>query len=129
MYATIDSYDQLYQPQKERFSVPNVEIKELTPQSITAAYTNPTLVLFYAPWCVHCTQFMPIYQNIANQLEQNGITLTCGMINCDTYKAVPDAFALRGFPTLILFVKGKQLTYKGQRTVSDLMTWLKENTM
>eukprot|EP01095_Lingulamoeba_sp_RSL-Kostka_P010694 TRINITY_DN389_c0_g1_i1.p1 TRINITY_DN389_c0_g1~~TRINITY_DN389_c0_g1_i1.p1 ORF type:complete len:396 (+),score=145.32 TRINITY_DN389_c0_g1_i1:112-1299(+) len=60
------------------------------------------LMEFYAPWCGHCKNLAPTYEQVATNLK--GI-VKVGAINCDeeSNKQLCGMFGIQGFPTLKLF--------------------------
>ena len=127
-YATLDGYDLFYVQEKEKFEKSNVPIMQVTTSSFRSVYTKPTLLFMYAPWCIHCKQFEPIYQDMANQFDQKAIPLQFSKVDCEANSAFIDEFGIRGFPTIILFTKNKKHhTYKGNRNLPELEKWIKEH--
>ncbi|MBO9829191.1 thioredoxin [Xanthomonas sp. A2111] len=66
---------------------------------------GPVLVDCWAEWCAPCKQLLPIIDDIAE--EYAGEARIC-KINADENKAFSQQFGVRGLPTLILFVDGKE---------------------
>ena len=64
-----------------------------------------TMVQFYAPWCGHCKQFSPIYQQIASMFE--GIIDFVAVDTDGPLKRLMGEYNVQGFPTMKLFVDGK----------------------
>ncbi len=67
--------------------------------------SSPVLVDFWAEWCAPCKQLLPIIEDIAE--EYAGEARIC-KINADENKESMQQFAVRGLPTMILFVDGKE---------------------
>lgn len=64
-----------------------------------------TMVQFYAPWCGHCKQFSPVYQQIASMFE--GIVDFVAVDTDGPLKRLMGEYNIQGFPTMKLFVDGK----------------------
>lgn len=109
-------------PQKENY----MGLTALTDETITSL-SKSTLVLFYAPWCSHCNHFQPIYEEAASLVKQADLHVDFAMLNGAVYTKSVETYQIKGFPTVILFSKGKQLVYNGKRVSSDIVAWLKEN--
>ena len=80
------------------------------------------LVDFWAEWCGPC-------RAIASSLEEIGAEyagqLTVAKVNIDENPNTPNAYNVRGIPTLILFKDGKQVATKvGAAPKSVLKQWV-----
>jgi len=86
------------------------------------------LVEFYAPWCGHCKNLAPIYEDLASSLSSVD-TLVITKIDA-TANDVDPKFNVQGFPTIKLFAAGKKDTpidYQGERTKEGFLTFLSES--
>jgi thiol-disulfide isomerase/thioredoxin len=80
------------------------------------------LVQFYAPWCGHCKQLKPAYDDVAFFFHTSD-AVSVGKIDATLYQGL-DAYAA-GFPTLILFRDSVILAkYDGPRTVPDMIEFV-----
>lgn len=71
-----------------------------------------------APWCSHCRKLEPIYEEVAEKLKGD---VNVGKVDVTANRDLGTRFDIKGFPTLILFHKGKAYTYKGRRTSEDII--------
>jgi len=79
------------------------------------------LVEFYAPWCGHCKNLAPIYEQAATKLKGVG---NLGKVDCTVEKDICQLFGVKGYPTLY-HIKDKQLRdYKQARTVDALVSFV-----
>jgi len=86
------------------------------------------LVEFYAPWCGHCKQLAPIYEEVGTELK-NIPSVVIAKIDATANDVSPN-LEIRGFPTLKLFpANNKQapVDYDGDRTKEDLIHFIEEN--
>lgn len=76
---------------------------------------NDTITLYYAPWCGHSVQFMPIWEKFR---ERNKNKIIINTINCDEQKCP----AIPGFPTIVLnkYLGQKEIYFDKERTVENL---------
>lgn len=91
-------------------------------QASTGSTTGDWLVKFYAPWCGHCKKLEPIYEEVASALAGE---VNVAKVDVTGSRELGTRFEIKGFPTLKLFSKGKVYTYKGKRTVQDIVDFVK----
>jgi len=86
---------------------------------------NPfILVMFYAPWCGHCKQFAPEYAGAAKQLRVAKPPVPLAKVDATVETKLAEKYGVRGYPTLRLFVDGRDQEYTGGRTEQSLVTWV-----
>jgi thioredoxin domain-containing protein 5 len=81
-------------------------------------------VKFYAPWCGHCKNLAPAWDQLASEHKDAGVTV--GKVDCTTNAETCRKYDIRGYPTLILFKNGKaeQKKYNGGRDVGSMKSFL-----
>ena len=84
-------------------------------------------VKFYSPTCPHCIKLKPDFEELAEKLKYNkNIRIAEYNMKQNDF----EEFQIRGYPTLILFKAGekdKHITYRGNRTVEDMMNFVISN--
>lgn len=91
---------------------------------------KPALVEFFAPWCGHCKNLAPVYEELAGSYAHAGEKLTIAKVDADDNRSLGQRFGVQGFPTLKWF-DGKSETpedYKGGRDLESLQNFVKEKT-
>merc|ERR1739838_172747 len=74
------------------------------------------LVEFYAPWCGHCKQLVPIWDSLGEKFADREDIVIAKM---DSTANELEDIKIQGFPTIKLFKKGdnKVVDYNGERTL------------
>ena len=75
----------------------NFEIEVLKSDKIT-------LVDFWAQWCGPCRQFLPIVEEVSNEM---GEAVKFCKMNVDEGRQTPAKYGITGIPTIILFKNGE----------------------
>jgi thioredoxin 1 len=82
------------------------------------------LVDFWAEWCGPCKAIGPALEEIGTEFAGK---LTVAKVNIDDNPQTPNAYAVTGIPTLILFKDGKPVSKKvGAAPKSVLKQWVSE---
>jgi len=88
--------------------------------------TKDVLVEFYAPWCGHCKNLAPKYEELAKEFSPHS-SIVISKVDA-TENDTPAE--IKGFPTILLYPsngKSNPLTYKGERSKQAMSDWLWEN--
>lgn len=90
----------------------------------TLTKQGPTIVEFWAPWCVYCRRLTAIIDKISTAYEGR---ITVGQVNIDDYPALAEQFSVDTVPTFLLFQNGqagKPLVAPGSK--ADIEAWITE---
>ena len=86
------------------------------------------LVEFYAPWCGHCKNLAPHYDEAAKRLANNPNIM---LAKVDSTENEVEGLDIQGFPTLKFWGRDKSqdpIEYNGGRDADGIVQWLKEHT-
>lgn len=113
-------------------SVSASAVLDLTPSNfddVVLKSGKPALVEFFAPWCGHCKNLAPIYDELAASFESSG-KVSIAKVDADDHKDLGRKFGVTGFPTLKWF-DGKSDTpedYKSGRDLESLSAFITDKT-
>jgi protein disulfide-isomerase A1 len=84
------------------------------------------LVTFIAPWCGHCKQLTPIYEQLGEKYKDNEDVVVAKM---DATANELEDIKIQSFPTIKLFPKDSDevIDYQGERTVEALSKFIDSN--
>jgi len=109
------------------------DVIDLTPQnfdSVVLKGGKPALVEFFAPWCGHCKNLAPVYEELATNFKHAADKVVVAKVDADNHKDLGKKFGVQGFPTLKWFdgKSDKPSEYEGGRDLESLAKWITDKT-
>ncbi|CAE7252314.1 unnamed protein product [Symbiodinium sp. CCMP2456] len=85
------------------------------------------LVEFYAPWCGHCQQLEPQYNQAADALRMEGAKTMLAKVDATAETGLAGQYQVQSYPTLKYFVGGGEpVDYDGPREADGIAEWLRK---
>jgi len=101
----------------------------LTPENFDSVVdgSKSVFVDFYAPWCGHCKNLEPVYEEIADTFAGSK-DVVIAKVDADSNRELGSRFGVQGFPTLKFFPKGSREpeSYEGGRSADDIVGYINE---
>ena len=92
---------------------------------VEASTTTPVIVDFWAPWCGPCKQLGPVLERVVTEA---GGAVKLVKVDIDENPETPQAYNVRGIPTLLIFKSGEMVAEKiGAMPKSALEQWVVDN--
>ncbi|KAH9960837.1 protein disulfide isomerase [Russula dissimulans] len=91
---------------------------------------KPGLVEFFAPWCGHCKNLAPIYEQLGDAFSHARDKVVVAKVDADGVgKPLGQKYGVSGFPTLKWFdAKGSVSDYDGGRDLESLVDFITKNS-
>ena len=91
---------------------------------------KPALVEFFAPWCGHCKNLAPVYEELATAFSHAENKVTVAKVDADENRELGKRFSIQGFPTIKWFdgKSDKPIEYDGGRDLESLSSWITDKT-
>jgi thiol-disulfide isomerase/thioredoxin len=111
-------------PQQPKFESFSTVVSEVTEETLAFVKNGPTIILFYAPWCVHCVHFKPIYEKIAATCLEKQIGVRFAALDGSKFPKVIQEYKLKAYPTIGVIRNNEFTMYSGQRSEPDIIEWI-----
>lgn len=113
-------------------SVVSADVIDLTPDNYDKIVNDPSknvFVMFYAPWCGHCTTMKPAWADLGRKFPASE-EVVIARVDASAHRDIAKSNDVRGFPTLKFFSKSnkKGVEYTGPREEAAWKLFIKTNT-
>jgi len=86
-----------------------------------------TFVKFFAPWCGHCRNLAPTWEDLANKYSSQS-DIKIAKVDCTEVHDLCSRHSVRGYPTLLLFRGGAKIAeYEQSRSLDSLAAFVEKN--
>merc|ERR1712136_602082 len=103
LFVTVDTDEDDHQRILEFFGMKKEELPAMRLIHLEDDKTKNVLVEFYAPWCGHCKQLAPIYDELGEKFKDDDSVVIAKM---DSTLNELEHTKIQSFPTIKLFKKG-----------------------
>jgi protein disulfide-isomerase A6 len=109
-------------------------VVELTPANFDSVVdgSKNVFVEFFAPWCGHCKNLAPVWEELADAYVKDKEKVTIAKVDADAHRDLGGRFGVTGFPTLKFFPKGGDVKspkdYNGGRDLDAFVDFLGTET-
>ena len=102
-------------------------VSEINPNGLTKMTRKislPIVIDFWAPWCAPCSSFAPTFEKASKLF---GGKIVFAKINTQNFPEVSSQFNIRGIPSLLVFVNGKEIAREsGAFPFESFRDWLQQ---
>lgn len=109
----------------------NENVLQLTEDTFDSSIAQhaSALVMFYAPWCKHCTAMKPAFVEAATLLKAENFAVVFGAVDLTTETGFQSRFKVKGYPTIKYFINGQEaFDYDRGRSAEDFVSFMHNPT-
>lgn len=101
------------------------KMEEVEPVPIAQSEKH-ALVLFYAPWCGYCQQFIPEWHQVKEALVEHPY-IEAIEINGDENSDLVQQYQIPGYPTILMELNnGQVVKYDGDRNAHGVLNFVQQ---
>ena len=105
----------------------DISLEDFDKKVIEASYDKLVLVDLWAEWCSPCIVLAPVLNTLINEFEGE-LLLAKVEVDEDENMKLAGRYAVKGFPTVILFKDGQELArFSGTKPLSFLRAFINEH--
>lgn len=100
-----------------------IELNELNFEALVMDSTDHWFVEFFAPWCGHCKNLAPEWEQAARDLKGQ---VKLGAVDATAATSLAQKYGVKGYPTIKIFPAGpksKAVDYNGPREASGIVEY------
>jgi putative thioredoxin len=106
----------------------DINLDDFTSKVLKPSYKHPVLVDFWADWCSPCIFIAPVLARVINAYEGQVILAKLEVDEGKNMK-LAGQFQVRGFPTIILFENGKEVSrFSSARSQQFIEEFIESNS-
>ena len=83
------------------------------------------IILYFAHWCGHCKNFLPIWNEFKKNNTNSDIEIS--EVDCEKNNGTCSNNNIDGFPTAKLYKNDEEIEYTNERTIEGLNTFINEH--
>jgi thiol-disulfide isomerase/thioredoxin len=94
-------------------------------QGIPGDISSFSIVLFYAPWCSHSKQFLPVYDEVSLRIASSiSPDINVYKVDCIVEKELYWQQKIDSFPTIKIYFGGREMIYEKERSATDFFDYI-----
>ena len=108
-------------------NIMDVDLENFDVEVLKASQKIPVIVDLWADWCSPCIVLAPILKELVDEYD-GALKLVKVEVDEGDNMKLAGQFEVRGFPTVILFIKGEEVArFSGAKPLSFLREFIEDN--